>query len=634
MAQPPYMPQRPFSPPQPVNSPSTQNQQFAFPPHKRQRMSPNPPSQPTSPYVTSPYAMSPGASGQASASPSPHFSTVQLPQTAYTTPYANGLNTAQPSPSLNLPQTPGSLPPHAQPSTLGFQGQVQQHHQGNTHAAHFNNFNLQMPQHHPGGIMGPPSRPVDRNKLDSVDPMDVLGGTGIDLAEEEQYTFQQYSSSFNPQVSRSHPGNISAGHSFSQFPPGHEDSFYGSGPANQPGESPNTKSQAEFEKKAADKAWHDAARDLAVSRQRELNNPFLNVANVHKRMEKIAHDNGLGLNTDMNGKMGTMKLPEHFPDPIVKVQTAVGPEGAITATNGFFIPGDSLLVDQLALMSISTKHRLRGLLEIALKLAIGRQTGSHAQIRDEWADVAVNGVRPSVATIVDEGGPRSGWESAISPLSTSLKRPLSATGRLPTPVSESAKTQTKSFGSDVASTLRKAATKEQEAEEARLRKRKARESGDGSRVGSINPGTPGSIAPDILDKPPTKKEMKRKAEAKTSEAASHAAANVTTGQFLGGRNVFGKKKQYSWMTAGSNSGTSTPGKIMAQGLGASSSSPIVSPGPEKLTIDGVRRLGTWREDGVKGRNIQLRDWIMVLEDDGREKKALQKAYAVDDDHGR
>ncbi|KAB8300111.1 hypothetical protein EYC80_000341 [Monilinia laxa] len=128
--------------------------------------------------------------------------------------------------------------------------------------------------------------------------------------------------------------------------------------------------------------------------------------------------------------------------------------------------------------------------------------------------------------------------------------------------------------------------------------------------------------------------MKRKAEAKTSEAASHAAANVTTGQFLGGRNVFGKKKQYSWMTAGSGSGTSTPGKIMAQGLSASASSPAANPGPEKLTIDGVRRLGTWREDGVKGRKIQLRDWIMVLEDDGREKRALQKAYAVDDDHGR
>lgn len=202
---------------------------------------------------------------------------------------------------------------------------------------------------------------------------------------------------------------------------------------------------------------------------------------------------------------------------------------------------------------------------------------------------------------------------------------------MPTPVSESAKTQTKSFGSDVASTLRKTASKERDAEEARLRRRKARESGEGSRTGSINPGTPGSIAPDIPEKPPTKKEMKKKAEAKTSEAASHAAANVTTGQFLGGRSLFGKKKNYAWMTAGgSGSGTSTPGRIMTQGLGGSSNAPIINSGPEKLTTDGVRRLGTWREDGDKGRSIQLRDWIMVLEDDGREKTALQKAYTYDD----
>ena len=141
------------------------------------------------------------------------------------------------------------------------------------------------------------------------------------------------------------------------------------------------------------------------------------------------------------------------------------------------------------------------------------------------------------------------------------------------------------------------------------------------------PGTPGSIVPEIPDKPPTKKEMKKKAEAKTSEAASHAAANVTTTQFLGGRSgMFGKKKTYSWMTAGgSGSGTSTPGRIITQGLGTSGG-PVANPGPEKLTADGVRRLGAWREDGDKGRNVQIRDWIMVLEDDGREKKALQKAY--------
>ncbi len=50
--------------------------------------------------------------------------------------------------------------------------------------------------------------------------------------------------------------------------------------------------------------------------------------------------------------------------------------------------------------------------------------------------------------------------------------------------------------------------------------------------------------------------------------------------------------------------------------------------PEKLTVEGVRRLGTWREDKEKGLGIQIRDWVSVLEEDGHEKKALQKVYMM------
>lgn len=144
------------------------------------------------------------------------------------------------------------------------------------------------------------------------------------------------------------------------------------------------------------------------------------------------------------------------------------------------------------------------------------------------------------------------------------------------------------------------------------------------------PSTPGSVAPESVEKAPTKKELKKKAEAKTSEAANHAAANVTTNKFLGGGgNIFGKKgkKTYSWMTGsggGSGSGTNTPSRLMTQGL-SGMAAPIVQ---EKLTSDGARRLGTWREDKEKGRGVQIRDWVTVLEGDGREKRALQAAYAT------
>jgi hypothetical protein len=174
--------------------------------------------------------------------------------------------------------------------------------------------------------------------------------------------------------------------------------------------------------------------------------------------------------------------------------------------------------------------------------------------------------------------------------------------------------------------------KERDLEEARLRKRMARDSGqDTPRQGSVIPGTPGSVAPESTEKAPTKKEQKKKAEAKVNEAASHAAANNTTAQFLGGGGgFFGKKKKYSWMTGGgaggSASGTSTPGRIMTQGLPGTPGGVAGSDAPEKLTAEGARRLGMWREDREKGVGIQMRDWVTVLEEDGHEKKALQKAY--------
>ena len=160
----------------------------------------------------------------------------------------------------------------------------------------------------------------------------------------------------------------------------------------------------------------------------------------------------------------------------------------------------------------------------------------------------------------------------------------------------------------------------------------ARASGEGTpRQGSVVPGTPGSIAPEITEKGTTKKEQKKKAEAKFIEAASHAAANATTAKFAGaGGGLFGKsKKQYSWMTggaSGSASGTSTPGRITTQGLPGTPGGAVSNAAPAALTAAGARRLGMWREDKEKGEDIQIRDWVAVLEDDGRQPRALQKAY--------
>ncbi|KAJ8128947.1 hypothetical protein O1611_g4681 [Lasiodiplodia mahajangana] len=45
-----------------------------------------------------------------------------------------------------------------------------------------------------------------------------------------------------------------------------------------------------------------------------------------------------------------------------------------------------------------------------------------------------------------------------------------------------------------------------------------------------------------------------------------------------------------------------------------------------LTKAGVTHLGQFREDSEKGKNIQLRDWIVVLEDRGLDPRSLQIAY--------
>ncbi|KAL2075713.1 hypothetical protein VTL71DRAFT_656 [Oculimacula yallundae] len=627
------MPPRSYSPPQNAASPGAQ-QQFGLPPNKRQRLSPNPSSQPGSPYVQSPYAMSPGASAPSSAGASPHFATVGIPQGVYNTPYSNGHTT----PTLTLPQSQSNHQTNQQANN-------QNHFQGSVNFANplhttsrpdFGNYGQGMPPSQPyqvqmphqnQGAMGPPSKPVEKPKEDGVDVMDVLGGTGIDLREEEglQYTFQLSNNSFNSQLSGSQSGNISSGHSFSQFPPGDAASLYGAGPANAAAEKTNGKSQDEYTKKLADQAWNAAAANLAASRQRELRNPFLIVQVIQAKMGKVARENGLSLNVDKGGMMGTMKLPENFTQRGVQIQAQAGPESTFLATNGTFLPIDTMLVDQVALMSIATKHRLRGLVEDALKLAKGRQTGSHGIVPEDWVDAAAPIAIDS--TVVD-GGPRSGWESALSPQFTPLSRSTSIAAKLPTPVSDGGKTPPApvKITNEVVGALRTSALKERDLEEARLRRRLDRAAGIGpSRQGSTIPGTPGSVAPDSMEKAPTKKEQKKNAAAKVNEAASHAAANTTTSQFLFGK----KKKKYSWMTGGApggGSGASTPGRINTQGLpGTPGSGPVNAP-PEKLTAEGARRLGQWREDKERGVGIQIRDWITVLESDGREKKALQKVF--------
>lgn len=186
--------------------------------------------------------------------------------------------------------------------------------------------------------------------------------------------------------------------------------------------------------------------------------------------------------------------------------------------------------------------------------------------------------------------------------------------------------------------VRDSARIDRDLEEARLRKRQKRlnpePAASGSRSGSVAPGTPGTGAgaeSETATKAPTKKELKKSAATRLAEASSTASTNQTLSTLMGG---FGrKKKEYSWMKK-SGSGTSTPRNIAGDGSSAAGGDSAKAPEKTTLTSDArYPRLGTWREDKEKGKNIQLRDWVTALELDGIEVRAIQQAYLSLDSSG-
>lgn len=190
--------------------------------------------------------------------------------------------------------------------------------------------------------------------------------------------------------------------------------------------------------------------------------------------------------------------------------------------------------------------------------------------------------------------------------------------------------------------MRKHGMADREAEEARLRKRQKRANPElatsASRASSIAPGaTPTEGGDKTLSKKEIK-EMKKAAgggkgrKGEVSDAASTATANQTVQHLLG---AFGNKKKgnkYAWMTGGGGgtaSGASTPGRLNTTGLPGTPTGGAVSvktPEKTRLTQEGRNRLGMWREDGDKGKKVQMRDWVTALEKDGTDKKAIQAAY--------
>lgn len=284
------------------------------------------------------------------------------------------------------------------------------------------------------GVMGPPSRPVEK-ATDMAELADVLASSGVDLKEEEAALTTPYlnaaqqnnsnsfnsnhASSFNSTTSNgSSTGTLTASnnyHYLSENVPGGRDTFYGAGTFNQPAiphQAPEV--LAEEQRKRA-------ARRLAEKRQHHLNDPFLLMGSLKRKLFASADANHARLPID-----GLYSPQRNTRQPMLPVKVTAPDGTTVIATKGqSFIYPDAPIVDIFALLSLATEERIRALLEDAAALALGRRIGSHGVVPAEWADLAVaNG--PESATAMPTPG-RSGWESAVSPKTNPLKRKIAHT---------------------------------------------------------------------------------------------------------------------------------------------------------------------------------------------------------------
>ncbi|KAI5820262.1 transcription initiation factor TFIID component TAF4 [Pyronema omphalodes] len=283
--------------------------------------------------------------------------------------------------------------------------------------------------------------------------------------------------------------------------------------------------------------------------------------------------------------------------------------------------------DIVTLLSLAASERLKTLLTRSTALAKVRRR-PQTTITGEWAD--------RIAGATTEGGTNA---TSSSP-KNNLKRGPSGTLGLGAPDQPTATLQ-----NATARALRQLKQTEYERDQARQRKRAKREASLLASGGaSSTPGTPSAPGADTAPGTPTMepkvslKESRKQQASKIEEAASHRAANATANMMMGGfGGAFGlggkkKKKTYSWMNAGGGPGGGMVGARAGPVLGGPGLGGIMEGGNQvQGDLGGLnwtgQRLGVWREDGERGKGIQIRDWVGALEGDGRTGgKSVVRAY--------
>ena len=249
--------------------------------------------------------------------------------------------------------------------------------------------------------MGPPNRPLVDKPVDVNELGDVMAASGVDLKEQEALLLgsragQQGgsfgsipSSSFNSVYSTSVPGYFDRhdyGHNVvSQNVPADRSNFYGSGTLSQEAITPES-----FEDQAL------AAEKRAIRRRNEikqyhLNDPFLQSEVLFKKVNKCCDKSGLKIErpsaigpTDDQASSKPMEINIYGPDQNPRLAVLKGRSLIAKIPDN---PGSSLS-EIYTLLSLSSKDRIRVLLEDSATFAKGRRTTSGGVVPPEFVDMA------------------------------------------------------------------------------------------------------------------------------------------------------------------------------------------------------------------------------------------------------
>ncbi|KAL8684378.1 MAG: hypothetical protein Q9224_006392, partial [Gallowayella concinna] len=384
-------PPRTFSP---LHSPSPHNgPPYGQPPSKRQRLSPNP---------QSPYS-------------SPSMANISLPNQVFSSPYNNGNR-----PYGQLGHTPGHTAYNTfNPQPLSHQPSPQHHQQQQQQQITQQTYQQPSQQPQQSGIMGPPSKPVDKDRPTDMNELsDVLMGSGVDLKEEEAALLNRHNQDGSFLTNGGHSFDshgsgtlINPGYNnhnvYSHNVHGGRDTFYGAGSFNQPAVSyQSAEEKAEADRKAA-------TRKKAEMAQYHLNEPFLRGMKVHNMMMTKARGCNISIPVEgMYRSQGQQQQGQQLyvcgPDKHDRLVTLKGED---------LLNHDAPMVDLISLLSLAAEERIRTIIEDAAALAKERRTGSHGIVPLELLDVAAVNVPPTETVT---GLPTPG-NSAVSPKANPLK---------------------------------------------------------------------------------------------------------------------------------------------------------------------------------------------------------------------